>query len=482
MTSQVDYSRDLKTLFGLIDSLKSDPSYNSIRQVLGENDSLKQQVGEESQDLEALTRTVGRLQQSLDSETERGKEKSTQLGELKTINKTLTGERDTEKEKVAEKEKRLQENAKAVSELQAKLKASTNTINKLKDSIKEKENQCKETSSLLNKVTTELKEKKAEVATMSEKYKALSQYSCVMNTASDEVISKEVGRLFTTVHNLAKTFFSESLSRSVLDDDNLWKDIHDQIKWLPLPPSNTPDAKQMRIAACIAALGSRFVRLIFVPVYLQSDTGEQQSDAGELSGLLSNLAAADAPREAYLRSVLLDVLPDEQDRIRKQRTIDIVNAVCTGIGRLLDEQKKAAFRDGVEEACRAAAECWQKLRLLKTKVDPFMPEATEETAENVTDEYWLPAPLALGLPANKSPEPNRTLPVNNDVPNGHKQHTIEPSDVRNFIWPAFIIGERIEKGFVLLRSQTKVAKEETRSKRTARRTMRRNSGAKPHFL
>ncbi|RYP14590.1 hypothetical protein DL765_006261 [Monosporascus sp. GIB2] len=452
----------------------------------------------QTQEIKTLTRSVGRLQQELDSKTEAEKNISAQSAKLENAKKNLTDELNAEKVKVAEKDKRLQENAKAVSELQGKLKACTNSINKLRDTVKEKETEEKETSSRLVKLSTELEEKKSEMATMSEKLKSLSQYSCEMKTASSEAISKEVRRLFTTVYDLAKTFFSENLSRSVLDDDRPWRHIHKQIRWLPLPASNTPDAKQMRIAACIAALGSRFARLIFVPVYLQSDAGELLSDASELlsdagellsdagepqpdegwlSGLLFNLAAADAPREAYLRSVLLDVLPDKQARIRKQRTAEIVNAVCTGIGQLLDEPKRAEFRNRVEDACEAAAACWQKIRQLKTKVHAFMPDVTEDIAENVTDKYWLP----LRPPANKSPEPNGTAPVTNDVPNGHKPPAIEPSDIKKFIWPAFIIGERVEKGYVLLRSQTKGAKEEMRSRRPARKTARRHSMSKPHY-
>ncbi|RYP22760.1 hypothetical protein DL767_008987 [Monosporascus sp. MG133] len=466
MASQVDYSQNLKTLFELMETLTSEPSYNSVRQVHGENDSLKQHIEMQSQEITTLTRTVGRLQQSLDSETETVKEISAQLTKLENVNKTLTGERDAEKAKVAEKEKRLQENANAVSELQGKLKVSANSINKLKDIVKEKDNKQNETSSLLNKVGTELEGKKAEMVTMSEKLKALTQYSCVMTTASDDAISKEVRRVFKTVHNLAKNFFSENLSKSVLGDDDLWKEIHDQIRWLPLPASNTLDAKQMRIAACIAALGSRFVQLIFVPVY-------QQSETGELSALLSSLATADAPRETHLRSVLLDVLPEEQTSIRTQRTADIVSDVCGGIGRLLEDQKKAAFRDGVEEACKVAAECWQKIRRLKTKVDPFMPppEGIEDTAEQSTDEFWLPVPLSLGPPTDKSPESSGKASGSKGAPNGHELPTIEPSDVRSFIWPAFIIGERVlEKGFVLLKSQAKAAREELRSKRATRKT------------
>ncbi|RYO91937.1 hypothetical protein DL764_008219 [Monosporascus ibericus] len=439
MAPQVDYSQNLKTLFGLMDALTSEPSYKAIRQVHGENDSLKQQIETQSQEIKVLTRTVGRLQQSLDSETETLKGTSAQLAKLENVKKTLTGERDAEKAKVAEKEKRLQENAKAVSELQEKLKVSANSINNLKEIVKKKDNQQNEKSSLLSKVSTELEGKKAEMTTMSEKLKALSQYSCAMTTASDEVISKELGRVFTTVQNLAETFFSQSLHKDILGDDNLWKDIQEQIRWLPLPASNSSEAKQMRIAACIAALGSRFVRLIFVPVY-------QQSDTGELSGLLSSLAAADAPRETYLRSVLLDVLPDEQTSIRKQRTIEIVSAVCTGIGRLLEDQKKAAFRDSVERACKVADECWQKIRRLKMKVDPFMPlsESIEDGAEQFTDEFWLPVPLPSGLPTDKSPESSGKPSGTNGAPNGHELPAIELSDVKSFIWPAFMIGERIQ--------------------------------------
>ncbi|RYP90513.1 hypothetical protein DL770_003360 [Monosporascus sp. CRB-9-2] len=430
MASQVDYAQNLKTLFGLMDSLTSEASYNSIRQVHRENDSLKQQVEMQSQEIKTLTRTVGRLQQSLDSETETAKNTSAQLAKLENIKKTLAGERDAEKAKVADKEKRLQENAKAVSELQGKLKASADSINKLRDIVKEKENQQNEKSSLLNKVSTELERKKAETATMSEKLKALSQYSCEMTTASDEAIFQEVRRVFTVVYNLAKTFFSENLSKSVLGDDNLWSDIHDQIRWLPLPASNSPDAKQMRIAACIAALGSRFVRLIFVPVYHQSDTGD-------LSGLLSSLATADAPREIFLRSVLLNILPEEQTYIRKQRTAEIVDDVCAGIGSLIEDQKKAAFRDGVEEACKVAAECWLKIRRLKTKVDPFMPppEGIDDTAEQFTDEHWLPVQLPFGLPTDKSPESSGKPSGTNGAPNGHEiaklaSHCCDPPPIQ----------------------------------------------------
>ncbi|RYP47649.1 hypothetical protein DL768_006302 [Monosporascus sp. mg162] len=385
MTSQEDYSQNLKTLFGLMESLTSEPSYKSIRQVHGENDSLKQQIEMQSQEIKTLTRTVGRLQQSLDSETETVKDKSAQLAKLENVKKTLTGERDAEKAKVAEKEKRLRENANAVSELQARLKMSDNSINKLKERVKEKENQLNEKSSFFNKVSTELERKKSEMATMSEKLNALLQYSCAMTTASDEAISKEVGKVFKTVHSLAKTFFSGDLSKSVLGDESLWMDVHEKIRWLPLPASNTPDAKHMRIAACIAALGSRFFQLIFVPVY-------QQSDTGELSDLLSNLATADTRRETYLRSILLGVLPEEQISIRNQRTAEIVDDVCTGIGCLLEDQKKAAFRVRVEEACKVAAECWQNIRFMETKVNPFMPiyEGMEDNAEHSIDEYWLP--------------------------------------------------------------------------------------------
>ena len=97
---------------------------------------------------------------------------------------------------------------------------------------------------------------------------------------------------------------------------------------LPLIRSNTPDAKRMRIAACVGALGSMLAGIIFVPVYLEPDMGDVKS-------LLTDLYMTDKPREQHLRSVLLSTSVDTQVDIRRDRVRQIAETIWFTFGRLI---------------------------------------------------------------------------------------------------------------------------------------------------
>ena len=116
------------------------------------------------------------------------------------------------------------------------------------------------------------------------------------------------------MHSFAMRFFYENLSKRVLEDSTAWEGLRDRIRWLPLLPSNSPDAKRMRVAACIGALGSMLAGLIFVPVYMDPDMGE-------IRNLLTDIYMTDHTREQHLRGVLLSVHPDvQQDSVNTARS------------------------------------------------------------------------------------------------------------------------------------------------------------------
>lgn len=306
--------------------------------------------------------------------------------------------------------------------------------------------------------------------------------------------------MFETVHGLATTFFSDGLPKAVLDNPELWTNFRSRITWLPLPATNTSEAKQMRIAACIGALGSMLAALIFVPVYVEPDNGE-------ITKFLSDVSFYDHKREVHLRSVFLDAKPDEQDAIRQRRTVVIGEKIYKTFGQLLHDDKKSLFKAKLQETCTIAVTNWEFIRQCEIKVDTLYPpfDPTEQAATEFNEKNWNPicltpdgtppekAPEANGSPKSKtssktngtgrnrnsnrdrddSPPPTNGVHIDEGLHFGH-------SDVQRPLWPAFGIGDDdLSKGYVLLNSQAKPARQEMGDRRTHRRSIRNSSMSRP---
>lgn len=310
--------------------------------------------------------------------------------------------------------------------------------------------------------------------------------------------------MFETVHRLATTFFSDGLPKATLENGGLWEDLHDKLKWLPLPPSNSKEARQMRMAACVGALGSRFAGHIFVPMYVEPD-------AGEITNLLSSLSNTDSAREVYLRSVLLSVDPEHQKNIMRKRFVEIIETVHKTLGCLVREEKQSAFEAELREVCRVAVECWEFIRQTEVKVHPVFPafNPMEDTAAVFNDRDWAPIRLAIpgkdkvtelngisktngtGKKNGRDQDRNGDRDQEDSPPTTNGVHVEEePSssiflDVRRAVWPAFYVGDEVMKGHVLLNSQAKSAWDEMSSPRRVQRQQKRRNGSvsrPPHFL
>ncbi len=299
---------------------------------------------------------------------------------------------------------------------------------------------------------------------------------------------KSLQIVYDAVHNLAIRFFDENLPKEVLENTELWKVVYDRSKWLPLPATNTREAKDMRIAACVGALGSRLTRRIFVPVYVTPDRDE-------ITNLLSTLSSNDPDREIYLRSVLLRTSPELQERIREERTAEIVSEICASLGRLLGDQRREEFRTQVDETCRIAIDQWDFMRRAETKVDTLFPDFNyqEETGLDFSHNNWIPVRLNhVGgqMDQNGSPKPKGnsktngtkkkdTVPITNGIQNNDGGVRFGNRDVFYLLWPGFIVGDAIVKGYVLLYEQAKPAIAELTSRRTKRHSIRSHSMSRP---
>ncbi|KAK7756335.1 hypothetical protein SLS62_001561 [Diatrype stigma] len=508
MTAQFDSLHNLKSLFGLITSFTSDSSFDAVQRCLEENTSMKQELEqhrfESYAEQKVFSRNISILQMELDVERSKANEHTTRINTLVETNTQLTSELDAEKSKVAERDERLTEIAKTNTSLQEQLEAANAQIKALQDTVQQQNESHNSLSATYEQTSTALEQKSNEVSVLSKDLDALKQWSCVMQSAPEDVIGIKLNNVFEAVHKLATNFFSDGLPKATLDNADLWADLHDKLKWLPLPASNSKEARQMRMAACVGALGSRFAGHIFVPMYVDPD-------AGEITNLLSSLSNTDSAREVYLRSVLLSVDPEQQKKIRRKRIIEILEAVHKTLGCLVREEKQNAFKADLQEVCKAAVECWEFIRQTEVKVHPVLPSFNpmEDTAAVFNDKDWVP--IRLTVPSkdkvpevNGGPKTNGTGKKNGRDPdrngdrdqeesppttNGVQAEDEPPSsiflDVRRAVWPAFYIGDGVMKGHVLLNSQAKFAWDEMSSpRRVQRQQKRRNASVSrpPHFL
>ena len=167
---------------------------------------------------------------------------------------------------------------------------------------------------------------------------------------------------------------------------------------LPLPRSNTAAAKQMRIAAVLAALTRSMARHIFRPVWWTA-TADANADAADaaLGGLLRGLEAASPEHERHLRGTLLAASAvvhkhpvrggegkkeegedkeqpqnhGAQPAVSRRRAAAVVRELTFLVQHLLSALQYGAFREGLEACVALACEQWARVQTASMKIEPY---------------------------------------------------------------------------------------------------------------
>lgn len=213
--------------------------------------------------------------------------------------------------------------------------------------------------------------------------------------------------IWVSILNLCEHHFRQGLDPSVLRDPSCWVNLRSadhlrtQAVRLPLPRSNTPAAKQMRIAAVLAALTRSMARHIFRPVWwtVAADANVDAAD-GALGSLLRRLEGLSPEHERHLRGALLaatEVLQqyparkgegkkEEQDAKEqphhhgephaitasaRRRAAAVVREVTFLVQHLLSALQYEAFRKGLEECVALACEQWARVQNAAMKIEPY---------------------------------------------------------------------------------------------------------------
>lgn len=171
---------------------------------------------------------------------------------------------------------------------------------------------------------------------------------------------------------LVEATFRPDIDEHILSDPSCWSNLrnspylkHATQLQIPLPQSNTPAAKGMRISAVLAVLSRAMHRHLFRPVYLFDDDDES------LIRFLRILEDDDPTREAHMRATLLAMLPERQMEQAARRVKMVVREVSWLVQHLLSALQFETFCSGLEAACKLACEQWMRIQVAQTKIEPY---------------------------------------------------------------------------------------------------------------
>jgi hypothetical protein len=130
---------------------------------------------------------------------------------------------------------------------------------------------------------------------------------------------------------------------------------------IPIPQSNTIDAKNMRVAAVLAILARSVDRNIFQPIYhLDSNSG--------LRELFVQEAVNNSRRESWCRAFLLPMFPQYQERVVAERCARVVHEVMSVVQGLLPGEQIDLFRISLKQFTETTINAWQRIQRMKEKL------------------------------------------------------------------------------------------------------------------
>ncbi|KAK0706028.1 hypothetical protein B0T26DRAFT_755569 [Lasiosphaeria miniovina] len=286
------------------------------------------------------------------------------------------------------------------AELRAKLNSLRDQYSdkkaELEDHLKKKlalDREVAEARKKLKSATEELDAKKREL-------EGLEGFAIKLIPLSPEDIASWLNNLFLKARKVAEAYFGVDFSSTILEDHSIWSWIkdHETVRRaiLPLPLSNTPPAKQMRMAAFLAILSVELSEKLFQPTYLLGEDGRPLSD------LLSGLAEKDPRREAYLRSVLLATAPDDHRLTAQKYVQSVVNTVMSCFKDVLSSaEQRDKLSDALTDLCSQASELWQHMQALDKKIEPDVADP------DPNDPDWNPVVFPSLSPPPKNQAGNR---------------------------------------------------------------------------
>jgi predicted nucleic acid-binding Zn-ribbon protein len=293
---------------------------------------------------------------------------------------------------------------------------------------------------------------------------------------SEETYVSLLDTIWTRIASLIETTFRQDLSATILADESCWTNLlqSPSTRHIPLPQTNSPAAKQMRIAVILSLLSRSLHTHIFRPVYLTSTPEDP------LPHILRAIALSNPAHEEHTRATLLAMLPAERQRaFGVKRVAAVVREVSYAVQHLLTALQYEAFCVGLEQVCKLACAQWMRIQLGKMRVEPYF-------GPPFGDFDWqvLPLPAFEGGGEEGGERDDLVVEVGRPVDDGQvvedkleavtspgpmEDGDVGPDDIMLVVWPSMCVVENgelesITQGLVISKDQVRTATDEVRGR------------------
>ncbi|KAH7182017.1 hypothetical protein DER46DRAFT_70451 [Fusarium sp. MPI-SDFR-AT-0072] len=495
-----DTSDAINQLVSLLHQYCSEGGFNTLKGVVGENEELKRDKAKLQTAYDTNIQALSRYQteferQKVDFEKQLGSQKAQNEAILKAKQAADESNKKRQAELTALQEK-LEMQSSSAKQLVNEIKKKESTINALEaTNASQQENLTKaekESATFqsaqdsmkkqVDGLTTSLDEARGRLTTF---------HSFVVKLDNFEARRAEVGDALDSILRNALSFVESSigiaLDEACLTDIAVWGRLRNHAsiqRTIPLPASNSPAAKQMRVAAGLRIYSMALADHVFRSTYLT-----QNSD---FEDVLRDLETEDPLHEAFTRAVLLKIQPARQARNREARAKMVADQVSDAIADLVPSSQKETLKARLYQVSWEACNGWLVIQQL---LEPVRPVFSLHMPGD-----WVPLPSSVPQRNSKAGssgvarEPLATRVENQGQqtqrPSAESQ-PIEIDDIMQVVWPAFYVPssqqeddvgdqvpEFVHRGHVITRSQGREAEIEM-SRRNARKNARQNSGSSP---
>ncbi|KAG5920535.1 hypothetical protein E4U42_006159 [Claviceps africana] len=298
-----------------------------------------------------------------------------------------------------------------------------------------------------------------------------------MDDGKRETICQILDANFQDAYRFMEQYLDQDLEESLLNNHLAWEDMrnHASIQHItPLCASNSRAARRMRVAAGLAAYGKALDRYVFKPVYMTSSSDE-------IDHMLSALWKEDPAHEFFVRSVLLKVLPQAQNKKKQARVREAAEHVHKALDLFIGAPQREHFKAGLEVLCDNVCEAWMQIQLLQERVRTSFSFGYHGV--------WRPLPESplSSLSTTPSASQNNNNNNNNNTDRSEAGQQPRRQDVGKVVWPSFLYHhpqdededeELLLPGYLLTDAQTADAENEEESpRRLARRSTRNKEQA-----
>ncbi|KAL3469913.1 hypothetical protein BJX99DRAFT_264731 [Aspergillus californicus] len=392
-SQQPSGSQALADIFKLLSSIPSSSNYQAAEEIFNEAANLRRALQSKEKELEQASNEMSKqvtAKQTAISEMFKANEIETSklkkaTSEIASLHKLIQEGKDATSQKereIKDSESRYKSLQSANNQLQSDLKTAQHDIDglqhnlkgkdvlidKIKTSHSENQKRLKAIEARIQEVEKEKSASNILLQTTKARLDKIEGYATQPSDHDEDFVADAFNDLWQYATTEVHSHLNKDLSQRILQDGVVWDNFKRQSKLavehhVPLPQSNSPAAKQMRLAIFLAILAREIDRHIFQPTYLLPE------DAG-IRQILADLAVSDNEKESFCRSMLLSINPDAQNAALQSRTQAVIRNVSAYMYHMLPEDQFTQLRASVGEIVRRAIDLWQPIQGSLQRYEP----------------------------------------------------------------------------------------------------------------